>query len=197
MSSAVSFFPFLAMLRILLVSALQFVLWLPLPSDFFTAASQCLTLAQLQELTSGKQARAAAGGRAAAVPPTAALRVLPDTEWTYKGAVAGTQDIYWVSYDPEASADKVPDFWLSLRPTQPTRDLVLKTTKATCVRQLQQELDKMKLHPEPVTCANCEGMRYQAETFNITIYSGKKGDYPFVVVLRRVSSNPGPLMAKP
>lgn len=152
------------------------------------AAAQCLSLDQLLALapeSSALNAPPAEDG-----PPPNLQRLLPKLTWAYQGQITGTRDFFWTSPAFGGPLDQPTTSWLCLRPSQITRDVVLKTTRAACVRQLRQELEK-KLRPEPVTCVECEGVRYQSEAYSVTIYSHKKGQYPFVVVVRQ------PLAAAP
>ena len=64
-------------------------------------------------------------------------------------------------------------------------EVVLKTTRAACVRQLRVELKSRKLTAQPVTCPSCEAFRFPSPDFEATIYSQLKGDYLFVVVLHQ------------
>ena len=109
--------------------------------------------------------------------------LLPAAAWTYGGHIAGTPDFYWTS--TPASPGQQPTFWLCLRPSQPSRDVVVKTTASDYVRQLRRTLTQRKLKPELVNSLDGEAVRYQAADFVVTLYSHKKGDYPFVVVLRQ------------
>lgn len=146
------------------------------------ARAQCLSLPQLLALS--------ASAPAAANRDTAS-RQLPSSEWAFRGLVANTSDLYWTSTEPGAAPDQ-PAAWLSLRPDQLTRDVVLKTSNGGCVRRLRRELEQLRLRAEVVNCSDCEGERYQAGPYNVTIYSARKDGYPFVVVLRQPYTPPPP-----
>lgn len=159
------------------------------------AAAQCLSLDELLALApeSSALATAPAGD---GLPPNL-QRMLPKLTWAYQGQIAGTHDYFWTSPAFGGPLDQPTTSWLCVRPGQATRDVVLKTTRAACVRQLRQELEK-KLRPEPVTCVECEGVRYQSEAYSVTIYSHKKGQYPFVVVVRQpLATAPGGARTEP
>ena len=74
---------------------------------------------------------------------------------------------------------------LQVRAPRPHLDVVLKTTRTACVRQLRVELKSRKLTAQPVTCPSCEAFRFPNPDFEATIYSQMKGDYLFVVVLHQ------------
>lgn len=74
--------------------------------------------------------------------------------------------------------------------------MVLKTTLANCVRELRGELKSRKLTAQPVTCPNCEAVRYQGPDFEATIYNQMKGDYPFVIVVHQVPAAASPAVSE-
>ena len=149
------------------------------------AQAQCLPLTQLLVLAH-QSAAVTQMVVTGAAPHSLLQRILPADEWAYQGPVGSTRDYYWTNLEPGARAGQRPTSWLSLRPAQATHDVVLKTTAGGCIRQLRRELEQQQLHPEAVTCLDCEGVRYQAPAYNVTIYSGRPGDYPFVLVLRQL-----------
>lgn len=105
-------------------------------------------------------------------------------EWTYNGPTATSRDAFWTT--PAAEGSTVFTARLMMRPQRPGQDVVLKTTQAACVRELNRELKSRKITAQPVTCPSCEAVRYQGAGFEATIYSQMKGDYPFVVVVHQV-----------
>ena len=108
--------------------------------------------------------------------------------WTFTAPTAAVREAFWTL--PAANGGAVPATRLQLRAQRPGQDVVLKTTEATCVRQLRSELKGRKLTSQPVTCPGCEAVRFQGPDFEATIYSQMKGDYPFVVVLHQVPAAP-------
>lgn len=143
-------------------------------------AAQCLELASLQALG------VAATGQSTA-PPAIVSQVLSSTEWRFLGPVGNTRELAWTSRSAEtplSTPTPTPTLRLSLRPVQGRYDVVLKTTDASCVRQLRQELTARRLKPQPITCPNCLGQRYLLpEGATVSFYSKMRGDYPLVVVL--------------
>lgn len=140
--------------------------------------AQCLPLSQLMTLgtTPSPATFAAANG------------ILSPTDWAFRGPIsASSKEVYWSFLPPDTPAGAPAAVWLSLRPTLGQGcDAVLKTTRAECVRQLQDELKERKIKPEPVTCPQCVAQRYalpEAPGAAATIYSGMKGPFPFVVVV--------------
>ncbi|WP_197076641.1 rhodanese-like domain-containing protein [Hymenobacter terrenus] len=140
--------------------------------------AQCLALDELLAL--------GAEPNALTTPQVVTSRLT--SEWTYNGPTAGSREVFWTLAPAEGSA--VPAARLSMRAQRPGQDVVLKTTQANCVRQLRSELKSRKLTAQPVTCPNCEAMRYQDSDFEVTIYSGMKGDYPLIVVAHQVPAPP-------
>ena len=112
-------------------------------------------------------------------------------EWSYKVPSASSREAFWAF--PAAEGLALPLARLSVRAQRPGQDVMLRTTDASCVRSLRGELKSKKLTAEPVTCLNCEGVRFKGPDFEATIYSQMTGDYPFVVVLHQVS----PVASKP
>jgi hypothetical protein len=136
------------------------------------AAAQCLPLASFSTLA------VETGG---ATPPAIVDQILARSEWQYKGPVGNTKEIYWTS---AAAEGETPEFRLSLRPVLQRYDVVLKTSVASCVKQLRNELTSRKLKPEPITCPDCEGQRFTLpEGGTVSFYSNMKGAYPLVVVI--------------
>jgi hypothetical protein len=146
---------------------------------FLSASSlqaQCLPLNSLLEL--GKLPTDKS-------PVTLAPEYLPDTEWTHRGTVEKSKDLFWTVGErkPEGESGEKYDSWVSLRLNQTKYDVVFKTTAASCVNQLKSELRALKVKSEPVTCVECEGVRYIGDGYSVNVYSRKKGVYPFVVVV--------------
>lgn len=143
-----------------------------------TGRGQTLSLNQLLALS------ASTGGAEA----PEARQHLPAERWSYRGVWQNTNEVYWTCLDiAEANdPDAEPVAWIGLRPNQAFTDVVYKTVLPTTVTALRGELRKRKLTPEPVNCIECEGARYSTPEFQLTIYSKKKGDFPFVVVVRRL-----------
>ncbi|MDB5268933.1 MAG: Rhodanese-related sulfurtransferase [Hymenobacter sp.] len=104
-------------------------------------------------------------------------------EWTYIGPTATVREAAW-TFVPSGGA--APTARLQMRAQRPGQDVVLKTTQANCVRELNRELKSRKLTAQPVTCPSCEAVRYQGPDFEATIYSQMKGEFPFVIVVHQV-----------
>lgn len=111
-------------------------------------------------------------------------------EWTYVAPTATAKEAAW-TYTPPLGEQK-PTARLQVRAQRPGQDVVLKTTLATCVRDLRSELKSRKLTTQPVTCPSCEAVRYQGANFEATIYSQMKGDFPFVIVVHQVPAGMPP-----
>ena len=147
----------------------------------YRAAAQCLPLATLSALSVEPIGD---------TPPAIVSQVLPGTEWQYRGLLSDTRELAWTSVTPKAAT---PTSRLSLRPTQQRYDVVLKTSVSGCVRQLRGELNARKIKPEPITCLNCEGQRYNLpEGGSVSFFSKMKGPYPLVVVLHPPAGTPAP-----
>ena len=120
--------------------------------------------------------------------PTALIapKVVTDhlTEWAYVAPSATAKEAAWVF--PAALGEQKPTARLQVRAQRPGQDVVLKTSQANCVRDLRSELKSRKLTAQPVTCPNCEAVRYQGPNYEATIYSQMKGEFPFVVVVHQV-----------
>lgn len=104
-------------------------------------------------------------------------------EWSYMGSTATVREAAW-TYLPAGTT--TPIACLQMRTQRPGQDIILKTTQASCVRELGRELKSLKLTAQPVTCPSCEAVRYQGPDFEATIYSQMKGEFPFVVVVHQV-----------
>ncbi|WP_426059352.1 hypothetical protein [Hymenobacter sp. B1770] len=140
-----------------------------------TVQAQCLGLSEL--LVIGAEATAVS-------TPQVVTQHLP--EWMFNAPAAGSLEAYWTSALPVGG--RLAPSRLTVRPQRPGQDVVLKTTQASCVRQLRSELKSQKLEAQPVTCAGCEAVRFKGPDYEATIYSQMKGDYPFVVVVHQVST---------
>ena len=110
-------------------------------------------------------------------------------EWIFVGATPTAKEPSWTFTPSGASA---PTARLLVRPQRPGQDVVLKTTHASCVRDLRSELKARKLTAQPVTCPNCEAVRYQAIDYDVTLYSLMKSEFPFVVVVHQVPTGMPP-----
>lgn len=136
--------------------------------------AQCLKLADL--LSVGAEP-------AAAISPSVVTAHL-GSEWTFNGPTASSREVFWAWAAPQAGA--VAPARLAVRLQRPGQDVVLKTTQASCVRELRSELKSRKLTAQLVTCPGCEAEKFQGSDFEATVYSKMKGDYPFVVVVHQV-----------
>jgi len=113
-------------------------------------------------------------------------------EWAFAGATPTAKEAFW-TFTP--SGAPAPTGRLQVRPQRPGQDVVLKTAQASCLRELRAELKDRKLNAQPVTCPNCEAVRYQAADFAVTLYSKMKGEFPFVVVVHQVPAGMPPAAA--
>ena len=104
-------------------------------------------------------------------------------EWVFAGATPTAKETSWTFTPSGASA---PTARLLVRPQRPGQDVLLKTSQASCLRDLRSELKARKLTAKPVTCPSCEAVRYQSSDFDVTLYSQMKGEFPFVVVVHQV-----------
>lgn len=143
--------------------------------------AQCLPLADLTAI--------ATNPKALAKPES--LPQLPAGSWVFKGTPPRSKEIQWQSAATSADAEGVHSpAMFSLRPFLQSFDVVLKTTEASCVRDVRSELKNLKLNPVPVTCPGCEAVRYDGPGYQATLYSKMKGDYPFVVVVHPLAATP-------
>jgi hypothetical protein len=116
---------------------------------------------------------------------------LPASEWELHQPPAGAT--YWVFTTPadQAATPASPDTRLELRRSnqQAQYDVVYKTARKGCLSDLRAELRRAKFKAEPVTCVQCEGERFIAPTYTVTIYNQQenfsqgRAPYPFVVVV--------------
>ena len=147
--------------------------------------AQCLSLDQLVSIS--------AAPTALAKPED--LAELPITDWSFKGVIPRSHDVYWAGLQPIGG---VQASTITLRTQQNNFDVVLKTAQANCVRQVRSALRALRLAPVNVTCPNgCEAQRYDGPDYQATIYSKMKGDYPFVVVLHPLQQAPQALPSTP
>ena len=137
------------------------------------AAAQCLELPQLLSI---------GAARSAVVHPET-IALLPATEWQLQRAASPTQDIVWTSVATNALGAAQAQVLLRPYAGQPTPDVLLKTTQLACARQMRATLKRQGLKPVAVTCPDCEAQRYQAAGFVATLYSGLKGDFPYLLVV--------------
>lgn len=153
-----------------------------------SAQSQALHLEELQKLAALPAGLPFKRMTAALFPPS----------WAYRGQVGQTDETYWTAGEVEATQtdeygdQALADFWVSLRPMPGGGvDVLYKTTHASGFEPLHRELRRQKLAATPVTCVECEGIRYDGGTYTITFYSHKKSGYPFIVVLHPKAAVPG------
>jgi len=146
------------------------------------AQAQCFDLPQLLSIGSARQS----------LTQPERIPMLPATEWKLQKPASPTQEIVWTWL--AANSDGVAPAQVLLRPLagQATPDVLLKTNQASCVRQLRSSLKDLGLKPVPVTCPNCEAQRYQSAEFVATLYSGLKGDFPFMFVMHPVPATVPP-----
>ncbi|MBT9394434.1 hypothetical protein KLP40_14780 [Hymenobacter sp. NST-14] len=141
------------------------------------ARAQQLSLEQLQKL----------GALPSGLPLQRMTAALFTPEWTYRGVITKTQETYWTAgdtIDNGADPEEVYESSVSLRPMPGgIVDVLFKTTNARNFEPLHRALKREKLVNTPVTCIECEGVRYEANGYTITLYTGKKGAYPYVAVL--------------
>ena len=135
--------------------------------------AQCISLADLLVI----------GAEPAALTAPKVVTDHLTVEWTYVGPTAAVRETVW-TFKPSGTAASIAR--LQMRVQRPGQDVVLKTAQANCVRDLRSELKSRKLTAQPVTCLNCEAVRYQGPDFEATIYSQMKGEFPFVVVVHQV-----------
>ena len=161
---------------------------LPLFSVVFAGSAQAQTmpLDQLLKL----------GALPAGLPLQKMTAALFSPEWSYRGHVERTEETYWTAnatdYEYDAETEK-PTSWVSLRPMPNGGvDVLFKTYAARNFDPIRKELKRMKLPVKPVTCLECEGERYEGPNYTVTLYTGKKGPFPFILVLHQ-----NPLAAEP
>lgn len=136
------------------------------------------------------------GALPAGLPLQKMTAALFPPEWSYRGHVERTEETYWTAnatdYEFDAETEK-PLSWVSLRPMpNGSVDVLFKTFAARNIEPLRKELKRLKLPVEPVTCLECEGERYLGPGYTVTVYSGKKGPFPFILVLHQT-----PVVAEP
>ena len=148
------------------------------------ACAQCVTLGDL--LAIGADPTALVSGK------TVTDHVSVD--WTYIAGTALAKEASW-SFTPTGAS--APTARLLVRPQRPGQDVVLKTTQANCMRDVRSELKSRKLTAQPVTCPDCEAVRYQSPDFEVTLYSQMKGEFPFVVVVHQVPPTMPPAASGP
>lgn len=141
------------------------------------AQAQCFELPQLLSIGTAKMS----------VSKPEQIPLLPATEWQLKPAASPTQEVVFTSL--VNGSDGKPQAQVLLRPLpgQLNPDVLLKSNQAACMRQVRASLKSLGLKPVPVTCPSCEGQRYQGTDFVATLYSGLKGDYPFMLVMHPVA----------
>lgn len=156
----------------LAIAATAFSLW----AGSGVARAQCFELPQLLSISTAKMS----------VSKPERIPLLPATEWKLQAAASSTQEIVFTSF--LTGADGKPQAQVLLRPLpgQLNPDVLLKTNQLACIRQVRASLKGLGLKPVPVTCPSCEGQRYQSNDFVATLYSGLKGDYPFMLVMHPV-----------
>ncbi|UYZ62380.1 hypothetical protein [Hymenobacter weizhouensis] len=147
------------------------------------AQAQCITLEQLLNLSA--ISREPLLQRAA--------RQLPATEWTYRGNSTVGKEVFWTYKDPVdgyVRPDGHAEAWLGVRPETGTQAVTLKTSFPACINQLRASLRLYKLKQQPITCHECEAVRYESPQFIVDIYNRKNGPYPFIIVVRHVPTGP-------
>lgn len=162
-------------MRIYFILCSVFILTMLAPA----ARAQCVALSDL--LAIGADPTAQSSGK------VVTDHVSP--EWTFVGATPTVKEASWAFTPAGATA---PTARLLVRPQRPGQDVLLKTTQGNCVRDLRSELKARKLNAQPVTCPNCEAVRYQGPDFDVTLYSMMKGEFPFVVVVHQVPAGMPP-----
>jgi hypothetical protein len=113
--------------------------------------------------------------------------------------------VYWAFIAPteESATPATPDTRLELRRSnqQAQYDVVYKTPRKACINDLRAELRRAKLKAAPVTCVQCQGERFTAPTYTVTIYNQQeyfnqgKAPYPYVLVVHSLAA--GPALAIP
>lgn len=144
-----------------------------------SAAAQTLPLDQLLKL----------GTLPAGLPLQKMTPALFPSEWTYRGQQEHSNETYWTAsatdYDYADELDG-PASSISLRPmSNGAVDVLFRTSQSRYFEPIHKELKRMKLPVVPVTCLDCEGERYEASNYTVTLYTGKKGPYPFIVVIHQ------------
>lgn len=148
------------------------------------AAAQELSLDQLTKL----------GTLPTDLPLQKMTALLLPPGWTYRGHVNQTDELYWTAGDKVTVGDETLDeAWLSLRPMpNGTMDVLYKTLPGGGAEGLQREVKHLKLANIAVTCLECEGVRYDADSYTISFYSHKKKGYPNIVVLHQAPAQSAP-----
>ena len=142
--------------------------------------AQCITLEQLLDLS------------AISTEPLEqrAERVLPATEWTYQGASKIGKEVCWTYKDPTddyQAPDGSSEAWLGVRPATNVQVVTMKTNFPACINEIRTSLRLRKLKQKPITCHECEAIRYESAQFIVDIYDDrKKGAYPYIVVVRQI-----------
>jgi hypothetical protein len=165
------------------------LLFLGAVGNYWPARSQCLPLQTLtQDLAAGR------------LTPQTMATALPASEWEKHQPPTGA--VYWAFSTPAepATTPATPDTRVELRRSnqQTQYDVVYKTARKTCLNDLRAELRHAKFKAEPVTCVQCEGERFTAPTYTVTIYNQQenfnqgKAPYPFVVVVHALADGPVP-----
>lgn len=107
--------------------------------------------------------------------------------WVYRGHLKPNNEAYWTAnttdYDFDSETEPATS-WVSLRPMPSgVVDVVFKTKYAANYDHMRRELKKLKLPVIPVTCLECEGERHTGPNYTFSFYSGKKGEYAYMIVL--------------
>ena len=122
-------------------------------------------------------------------------------DWTFRGTISATQETFWTAGD---TLDNGPDpevayeSSVSLRPMPgDVVDVLYKTGSARNVEAVRKELKRLKLPVAPVTCLSCTGERYEGPNYSLTLYSGKKGPHPYILVLHQAAGVAAPAREVP
>ncbi|WP_139926382.1 hypothetical protein [Hymenobacter sp. DG01] len=143
------------------------------------AAAQTLSLDQLLKLSALPAGLPLQKMTAALFPP----------EWAYRGHVNQTEETYWTAnatdYDYDTETE-TPTSWVSLRPMPGgSVDVLFKTTSNRNIEPIRKELKRLKFEATPVTCLECQGERYTGPNYSVTLYTGKKGPFPVILVIHQ------------
>lgn len=159
----------------LAIAAVAAALWSG--SGAAKAQAPCFELPQLLSIATARMS----------VAQPERIPLLQATEWQLTKPASPTQEILWTSLQLNAQGVAQAQVILRPLPGQLNPDVLLKTNQNACVKQLRSSLKDLGLKPVPVTCPSCEAQRYQATDFVATLYTGLKGDFPFMVVMHPVA----------
>ena len=146
------------------------------------AQAQCFELPQLLGISTARMS----------VTQPERIPLLSASEWKLQKAASPTQEILWTSLLTSPLGVANAQVLLRPLPGQLNPDVLLKTNQASCIKQIRSSLKGLGLKPVPVTCPSCEAQRYQTSEFVATLYSGLKGDFPFLLVIHPTTTAPAP-----